>query len=97
MTGDATAPEMCMDVAPGQFAPRKDAAGMFRVPWCHLPKGHEGPHRCGSAVWGWPSIPSRVTKEDCAMLVDVNRQIAEARALRMRILAKYGLDDEGEA
>ena len=22
-----------------------------RTPWCHLPKGHEGPHVCGEHRW----------------------------------------------
>jgi len=44
---------MCYDVAPGRVAvlvpPGPD--GVMRTPWCHLPKGHEGPHRCGEYRW----------------------------------------------
>jgi len=44
---------LCMDIAPGRVAacvpPGKDVR--LRTPWCHLPKGHEGPHVCGEHRW----------------------------------------------
>jgi|PlaIllAssembly_1097288.scaffolds.fasta_scaffold00167_6 NTP pyrophosphatase (non-canonical NTP hydrolase) len=45
--------DMCMDISPGhvavQASPDKD--GTLRTPWCHLPKGHDGPHQCGDFRW----------------------------------------------
>jgi hypothetical protein len=26
-------------------------SGIVQQPWCHLPKGHNGPHRCGEFQW----------------------------------------------
>lgn len=46
---------MCMDIAPSSIAacvpPSKDKYYFFRVPFCHLPKGHAGPHVCGEFRW----------------------------------------------
>jgi len=44
---------MCMDIAPAHIAvcvpPGK--FGELRSPFCHLPKGHDGPHVCGEDKW----------------------------------------------
>lgn len=40
---------MCMDVAPSYIAACRPAGDPS--PWCHFPKGHIGPHRCGDDVW----------------------------------------------
>jgi hypothetical protein len=45
--------EMCMDIAPASVAVRvpPDEDGMLHTPWCHLKKGHDGPHQCGEHKW----------------------------------------------
>jgi len=97
MSGDLQAPEMCRDVAPGHISGGPlGSGGLRRSIWCHLDKGHDGPHACGPHRWEWPMIPSCVSPQDWAVLVEVNGQIRAARALRKQILAKYGLDAEEE-
>jgi len=88
---ETRAAEMCMDVASGDIPAYKDAAGVLRTAWCHLDKGHAGPHRCGEHTWTWPAIDPRVTGHDWAVLVEIDRQIAAARARRQQILAKHGI------
>ena len=46
--------EMCFDVAPAHIAVCHPPGpeGYFRTPWCHLLKGHDGPHQCGEDKWG---------------------------------------------
>jgi hypothetical protein len=91
------AKEMCMNVGPSSIPSRMDEMGILRSPWCHLDQGHAGPHRCGEHTWTWPAIDPRVTGHDWAVLVEIERQIAAARARRGQILAKYGIAPPMEA
>lgn len=46
---------MCMDVAPGYIAccqPFSTINGCYLTPWCHLKKGHPGPH-VYRGEWKW--------------------------------------------
>jgi hypothetical protein len=50
---------MCKDVAPSSVAccvPPPPKGEIYRTPWCHLSKGHEGPHLCGEFRWGHANI-----------------------------------------
>jgi hypothetical protein len=51
--GEKMENELCMNIAPIQIAVcvPPDKNGMLKTPWCHLLKGHEGPHQCGE--WRW--------------------------------------------
>jgi hypothetical protein len=40
---------MCVSVAPGRIASCVPPGNP--TPWCHLPKGHAGPHQCGDLKW----------------------------------------------
>ena len=68
-------PEMCEDVAPSAVAARvpPPAAGeIYTTPWCHLPLGHTGPHKCGEYVWRNETAMGR-TSELMTALVAVSR------------------------
>lgn len=55
---NASATEMCRDIAPGHIAacvPPPPKGEVYRTPWCHLPVGHGGPHVCGEWKWETPS------------------------------------------
>lgn len=45
--------DLCMSTAPASIAAQvpPDRDGMIRTPWCHLQKGHNGPHICGDLKW----------------------------------------------
>jgi hypothetical protein len=45
--------EMCCDIAPGRIAVcvPPSPSGYLNTPWCHLTKGHVGPHVCGEFKW----------------------------------------------
>lgn len=54
--------EMCMNVAPAHVAlcvPPPPAGEVYLTPWCHLEKGHDGPHRCGDQRWANIKQPGR--------------------------------------
>jgi len=42
-----------MNVAPAHIAccVPPDERGAVKTPWCHLERGHDGPHVCGEYRW----------------------------------------------
>jgi len=45
--------EQCMDIAPSHIAVTVVCCddGILRTPYCRLPCGHSGSHKCGELEW----------------------------------------------